>query len=176
MAFAGFLMGAALLCLFLGLRTIWRAQLKAAAEKMVSSPIPIASGPVTQVMEERGLPRPSSLMVGMLSLRIAKIAANAKYAKRDGFSLRIPIRDGKDHVEVRYNLQTYRGTVNRDVHVGLPGSNDGQGYLTVDLNVEEQKELIVQLEALRKRSYGAVAIEREGKSQQAALIILENLL
>lgn len=172
----GFLLGTALLCLFLGLRTIWRAQLKAAAEKMVSSPIPISAGPVTQVMEEHGLPRPSSLMVGMLSLRIAKIPADKKYAKKEGFYLEIPIRRGEAKVEVRYGLETYRGTVNRNVSVGLPGSNDGQGYLTVDLNVQEQRELIVQLEALRKRSYEAVAIEREGKSQQAALTILENLL
>lgn len=132
--------------------------------------------PIARLMDEHNLPKPSSLMAGMLALRIARIPAARQYAKTQDLYLRIPIRNGKAEIEVRLSSAKRHSEIVWSVSVGLPGNNDGKGYLSVDLNEQEQKEIIDQMHGLMKRSRDMVAVEREGDSQHAALSILEDLL
>jgi hypothetical protein len=130
----------------------------------------IKRGPVTSndLLAGAGLPRPETLLVGLLALRLAKLPDHDRRLLYSDLKQTLEI--GEMTVEIHWSTEGY-------ISVSSTSGRDlDWRHVSICLNEDEKRVLLRELLALRARAERWNALRLEAESQNASLALVEGLL
>lgn len=133
--------------------------------------------PVSNLLVDAGIPKPSSLLVGMLVPKIDMLQ-DARFCDGDWINVEMKLQNSTLEIRLSIGRESWGIESHRtyDVSIGMPGDNDGKGYLSVDLDKKEQQIMISAMMRLHSRIMARRRAKRDAESQEAALDIIEKMI